>query len=145
MVLRANACAEFMRAGTENGKWRLSRWPYEDLLIDGGTTWKLNDRPQPKSWDRESEPPLSKTQRIIRLQRRSFLWMCAVAFCGDALTDNVPKPPAVIRKEVDHAVATGAGSPAIPCVSSNSRTSMRRPDACQKDESNDRNFTMHFR
>jgi len=76
---------------------------------DGGTTWKLNDPPQPKTeeprkrWDRESDAPLGEAQRIIRLQRRSFISMCAVAFCGDALTDNVPKPPTVIRKEVNHA------------------------------------------
>jgi hypothetical protein len=76
---------------------------------EGGTTWKLIDRPQPKTedprkrWDREPGVPPSEEQRGIRLQRRSFLSMCAVAFCGDVLTDNVPEPPDVIRKEVKHA------------------------------------------
>jgi hypothetical protein len=61
---------------------------------DRGSTQEVGPRP--------GVPP-SEEQRGIRLQRRSFLSMCAVAFCGDVLTGNVPEPPAVIWKEVTHA------------------------------------------
>jgi hypothetical protein len=76
---------------------------------DGGTKWKLTDQPQSntegprKRWDGEIGVLANQELRSIGKQRRSFLSMCAVAFCEDALTDGVPKPPAVIQKEVRHA------------------------------------------
>jgi hypothetical protein len=49
-----------------------------------------------KRWDKKGVEAGGKIDK----QSRSFLSMCAVSFYNDALTDNNPKPPPAMQKEL---------------------------------------------
>jgi hypothetical protein len=72
-----------------------------------GTRWEAPDRPaeQPdgslrERWDEEI---ISRSERTVSKEARSFLSMCATAFRRDALTDNHPKPPVCLQKQIKRA------------------------------------------
>jgi hypothetical protein len=77
------------------------------FISEVGTKWEVSDRPQrePGSslrarWDVEIGVETGQGLRTVSKQGRSFLSMCAKAFRGDVLTDNNPKAPPVLQKEV---------------------------------------------
>src|SRR5258707_13579221 len=73
------------------------------FLTKNGTSWEVSNPlpPQPglsslKRWDKKGVEAGGKIDK----KSRSFLSMCAVSFYNDALTDNNPKPPPAMRKEL---------------------------------------------
>jgi hypothetical protein len=80
------------------------------FVSDGGTKWEAADRPakqqddsQRKRWDDEVGVEIGRGHRRVSKVERSFLSMCAVAFCGDVLSDINPKPPVGLQREVRRA------------------------------------------
>jgi hypothetical protein len=73
------------------------------FLSKSGTSWEVSDpfatqpgSPTLKRWDKKGVEAGGKIDK----QSRSFLSMCAVSFYNDALTDNSPKPPPAMQKEL---------------------------------------------
>jgi hypothetical protein len=74
------------------------------FVNEKGTTWEVPDQPaeQPddskkERWDEEI---VGRIERTISKEARSFLSMCAKAFRNDSLTDNHPKPPVALQKQI---------------------------------------------
>jgi hypothetical protein len=58
---------------------------------------KEPDDSRPDRWDAKIAV---ETGRRITKEGRSFLSMCAVAFCRDVLSDNNPRPPAILQRQI---------------------------------------------
>jgi hypothetical protein len=76
------------------------------FISDRGTTWEVPDRPLNRDdpprgrWDEEVGVETGRGLRSVSKEGRSFLSMCAVAFRNDLLTENHPKPPASLQREI---------------------------------------------
>ena len=72
-----------------------------------GTIWEVPDRPmhQPNDSRRErwDDEVITSSNATLSREGRSFLSMCAVAFHSDTLTDNYPKPPPALQKQIRRA------------------------------------------
>lgn len=77
---------------------------HSKIFVSGsGTVWEVPDQPaqQPDylrrdRWDEE----VLGGERKVSKQGRSFLSMCATAFRTDTLSDDNPKPPPALQKQV---------------------------------------------
>jgi len=77
------------------------------FITDDGTRWEVPDRPaeQPGGWRRErwDEEIIGRSERTVSKEAKSFLSMCATAFRSNSLTDNHPKPPVALQKQIRRA------------------------------------------
>lgn len=77
------------------------------FISASGTKWEVSDQAQQRSdgslrnrWDPEIGVETGQGLRPISKQGRSFVSMCAVAFCRDVLSESNPRPPPVLQREV---------------------------------------------
>jgi hypothetical protein len=96
------------KLGTERmGKGTYTGGHTKIFISNSGMKWEVPDRPaehpddsRRNRWDAEIGVETGRDLRKVSKQGRSFLSMCAVAFCNDVLTDSNPRPPPTMQKEV---------------------------------------------